>query len=143
MNILEILTPKRLLGNFGEREAARLLKRKGYKIIKRNFTADGSEIDIIAECAEAVVFVEVKSRSTDKINPKESRPAAAITPEKQRKIINAAKIYCAFNPKDKKKRFDVIEVLVEGEGKARRVKDIKHIMGAFDKSSAYAGYVKR
>ena len=49
MRILDILTPKRRIGNFGEREAVRLLRKKGYKILKRNYTALGAEIDIIAQ----------------------------------------------------------------------------------------------
>jgi Holliday junction resolvase-like predicted endonuclease len=39
----------RLLGAFGEREAARLLRKKGYKIVSANFRTYVGEIDIIAE----------------------------------------------------------------------------------------------
>ena len=41
MNILEILTPKRIIGNFGEKEAARMLRKKGYRILEQNYTARG------------------------------------------------------------------------------------------------------
>ena len=53
----------RLLGAFGEREAARLLRKKGYKILERNFEASQGEIDIIAKDNKELVFVEVKTRT--------------------------------------------------------------------------------
>ena len=49
MNILKVLTPERRIGNLGERVAARHLRRKGYRILERNYTAAGAEIDIIAK----------------------------------------------------------------------------------------------
>ena len=89
MNILKILTEKRLKGNLGERAAAKYLKKKGYKILERNLVANGNEIDIVAfdKKRNTVVFTEVKARSIRGIGSFESRPAASVTPEKQRKII--------------------------------------------------------
>ena len=49
MKILEVLTRSRIIGNVGERAAAVYLKRKGYKIIERNYVAENNEIDIIAK----------------------------------------------------------------------------------------------
>ena len=48
MNILKVLTPRRSLGNLGENYAARLLKKKGYRILERNYIGKWGEIDIIA-----------------------------------------------------------------------------------------------
>lgn len=53
---------KRVAGNLGEDEACRFLKKNGYRILERNFTIRGGEIDIICEKGEYVVFVEVKLR---------------------------------------------------------------------------------
>ncbi len=138
MKILEILTPKRRLGNFGERAAVKLLKREGYKILERNYAAEGHEIDIIAQKGDTVAFIEVKTRDEEKIGRWESRPAAAVTPEKQRKIIHTAAYYSGYHPLGKKLRFDVIEVYASVDGEKRSVAEIKHIIGAFDKNSAYA-----
>ena len=137
MKILEILTPKRIIGNLGEREAARLLRRKGYKILKRNYTALGAEIDIIARKDNLTAFVEVKTRNVKYLGYKEARPASSVTPEKQRKIIKAASYYQTHNPSDTRLRLDVIEVYTEGVGRHVKVKEIKHLEGAFDKNSAY------
>ena len=87
MKILELLTEKKRTGNAGETAAAKFLKKQGYKILKRNYEALGYEIDIIAANKEFTVYCEVKTRTLGHENPKEPRPASAVTPEKQRKIL--------------------------------------------------------
>ena len=137
MRILELLTPKRIICNHGEREAVRYLKRNGYKILKKNYVALGYEIDIIARRENVTAFIEVKARDIKHLGYKESRPASSVTPEKQRKIIKAASYYNAHHPSDTRLRLDVIEVYLEDNGKGNRVKEIKHIEGAFDKNTAF------
>ena len=133
MKILELLTERRKIGNVGEKAAAKLLKKSGYKILERNYVSLGYEIDIIAKDREHVVFCEVKTRTIGKENPKESRPAAAVTPEKQRKIISAAKYYnTSINP-GRKLRFDVIEVFLDDK---KEVVKINHLPSAFNYDTA-------
>ena len=138
MKILELKTIKRLLGNYGERVACRYLKRNGYRIEKRNFVGDSHEIDIIASDKETMLFVEVKTRTLGKENPNEPRPASSVTPKKQRAIISAAKMYSAFNPTSKKKRFDVIEVYVASNCKRKHVAEIKHLINTFNVNTAFS-----
>lgn len=135
MKILEVATEKRKTGNIGERAASRFLKRNGYKIIKRNYADSKNEIDIIAENKEYTVFVEVKSRTLGHQSPKEPRPASAVTPEKQRRIISAARYYIASRNEHKKLRFDVIEVYLADE-KRKKVKEILHLKAAFNYDTA-------
>ena len=137
MKILELLTPKRLIGNLGEREAARFLRKKGYKILEKNYVAADAEIDIIARKDNVTTFIEVKTRNIKSLGYKEARPGSSVTPEKQRKIIKAAGIYNSRNPQNTRLRLDVIEVYVEGTDKKVKVKEIKHIEGAFDKNTAF------
>ena len=47
----------RQIGLQGEEQAARLLQHKGYRLIARNFTAAGGEIDLIALDGKTLVFV--------------------------------------------------------------------------------------
>ena len=68
---------------------------------------------------------------------KDGGPASAVTPEKQRGIITAAKCYLGFNRPDTRARLDVIEVLVKNGGKRRRVVEIKHLKGAFNLNTAH------
>ena len=137
MEILKIDTEQRKLGDLGEREAAKHLKKKGYKILEKNYVMLEHEIDIIAECESAVVFVEVKTRTTASISEKEPRPASAVTPKKQRSIISAAKGYLATHHPDKHVRFDIIEVYVDKDERGRRTLKLKHLENAFNKNTAY------
>ena len=142
MKILELLTPLRKKGNLGERAAARYLRRQGYKILQRGYVAGGHEIDIIAESRDVVAIVEVKTRTVrDKVGY-ESRPAASVTPEKQRSIIAAAKYFIATKTEGKPVRLDVVEVYLEEKKRGHRVVDIKHLKAAFDLNTARVGYRK-
>ena len=51
-------------GDKAEERAAKYLKDKGYKILKRNYLCPLGEVDIIAKKDGAIVFVEVKQRSS-------------------------------------------------------------------------------
>ncbi len=130
MKILEILTPKRKLGNLGEQLAIKHLKKSGYKILEHNYVANGHEIDIIAENKDYVIFAEVKTRTSSDENDG-IRPALAVTSDKQRKILSAANFYHRFLSTDKMLRFDVIEVF-----KYNDKTKINHIEGAFNANSA-------
>ena len=131
MEILNIKTRNREIGNFGEKAAEKLLKSEKYKIIERNFVAVNHEIDIIAENKDTQIFVEVKCRMENEGSHSSYRPAAAVNEKKQHAIIKAASYYTAFNPSDKKKRFDVIEVFVKETNGKLNVSKINHIEGAF------------
>ena len=135
MKILEILTEKRRLGNRGERAAARYLWYHGYRILERNFVRHGAEIDLIAQKRDTVVFVEVKTRVREHQNPREPRPASAVTPQKQRKIIAAAQCYTPAMQRGLRYRFDIIEVYFSANP-TFKARQIVHIPGAFNKNSA-------
>lgn len=137
MKILEVKTEDRALGNYGEGEAVKLLRRLGYKILERNFVISGHEIDIIAENKEILAFVEVKTRSVTSKRTWEPRPASAVTPDKQRGIIAAASAYAAHRASGKRIRLDIIEVYVSGDAGKWKLEDIKHLPAAFDKTTAY------
>lgn len=138
MNILKIFTEKRKIGNLGERAAARHLFKNGYRIIKKNYTAVGAEIDIIARKRNVLAFVEVKARNIKHLGSFEARPASAVTPEKQRKIISAASYFISRYNAECRIRFDVIEVYLDDSKRGVKVKEIKHLIDAFNKNTAYS-----
>lgn len=135
MRVLKIDTDERRLGDFGEKEAAKFLRKAGYKILHTNYVDRGHEIDIVAENKEYLIFVEVKTRDVSKSDPREPRPASAVDKKKQMSIILASK-YLSLTVKGKKKRFDVIEVYADASGACPKVVDIKHLMGAFNFNTA-------
>ncbi len=137
MKILKVFTLQRKIGNLGEREAAKFLRKAGYRILEKNYVALGSEIDIIARKKDVTAFIEVKTRNVKHLGYKESRPGASVTPEKQRKIIKAAGFYSAHHPSDTRLRFDVIEVYTEDSKRGIKVREVRHLVGCFDKTSAF------
>ncbi len=133
MEILKVKTRNREVGDFGENAAEKFLKKKKYKIIARNYVAVGHEIDIIAENGDMQIFVEVKCREDNDNSMFPTRPAMAVNRKKQEAIIKTASYYTCYNPSEKKKRFDVIEVYVKNVNGKLQVNDINHIEGAFTK----------
>ncbi|MDO4544925.1 MAG: YraN family protein [Bacillota bacterium] len=104
---------RRELGQMGETIAAELLKRKGYRIIRRNYRNKAGEIDIIAGKGSAIHFVEVKTRQ----NHHYGRPCEAVTEEKKQHIRKAAYLYLnevksrGYVPG--RTSFDIMEITVE------------------------------
>ena len=128
----------RKVGAVGEDIAEKYLKKQGYKIIERNYHASRfSEIDIIARRDNITAFIEVKTRNVKNLGQMETRPASSVTPEKQRKIIKTANYYSTHKRPDTRFRFDVIEVYIEDGILNKKVKEIKHLEGAFDLNSAF------
>jgi len=102
------------LGREGERIAAAFLRRNGYKVLYRNFSAaHGGEVDIVCRDKRTgtLVFVEVKTRTSLDLG----RPAEAVNPEKQRLISKGALAWLRMlgNP-DIRYRFDIVEIVMNG-----------------------------
>lgn len=99
-------------GASGEKIARRFLRRNGYKILRRNFRGrSGGEIDIVCRERDTLVFVEVKTRTSQEFG----RPFEAIHPDQQRRISLGALAWLRLldNP-DILFRFDVVEVIATG-----------------------------
>ncbi len=116
------------LGAQGEELACRHLEANGYTIVARNMHSRYGEIDIIAEKNGCYVFVEVKTRSSERF----ARPSDAVSPAKRMKLIKTAALWLSEDKRDEyPARFDVIEVL---PGLSDNIPRIHHIMDAFDAS---------
>lgn len=103
------------LGRWGEEEAVRFLRRRGMKIVARNYRAPVGEIDIVAREKKQLVFIEVKTRRSHRFGT----PQEAVGVRKQRQIIRAAQWYIADEGGDQlQSRFDVIAVMPNGNGEA-------------------------
>ncbi len=122
---------RKKLGNRGEKIAANFLRKRGYRIIEKNYRSRLGEIDIVARENDSVVFVEVKTRrSTDFGLPEE-----ALSYDKRRRLSKVAMGYLAHRRiEDINCRFDVVSILMDDK-KVRTVKRIELIKNAFP--SAY------
>ena len=117
----------KITGQCGEDIATDLLKKKGCKIVQRNFTCKTGEIDIIAKDKENLIFVEVKTRRSDKFGT----PAEAVTYNKKQNIVKTAKMYLLKNPTDLNIRFDIIEVYGCFDGESFSVEETNHFEQVF------------
>ena len=77
---------RKLLGRSGEDRAARHLAGLGYRVLERNYRTPQGEIDLIALDGGTVVFVEVKTRTSDAYGA----PELAVNPAKQQRMVKAA-----------------------------------------------------
>lgn len=114
------------LGKFGEDAAVKYLKKNKYTVTQRNYNIRGGEIDIIAEKGGYVIFIEVKTRSSDDYGG----GAEAVTHTKQQRIIRAAQFYL-MGKEDVPVRFDVIAVNGHISGRKFVTESIEHIENAF------------
>lgn len=98
-------------GDIGERAVCRYLRRRGFRILSRNYRVRGGEIDIIASRFRYIVFVEVKTRSAATDKERFGRPADAVDEAKKAHLQRAARRYLAEASHPRKKpRFDLAEV---------------------------------
>ncbi len=107
------MTKERLdFGKKGEKAAESFLKKKGYRILKKNYRTKVGEIDLIAEHNNVLVFIEVKSRTDSALE----HPFMAVTPRKQKKTAQTASCFLVQNKVgDREIRFDVVSVLLGNE----------------------------
>ncbi|MBI2775582.1 YraN family protein [Candidatus Dependentiae bacterium] len=102
---------RKIIGQLGEDAAVQHLLSNNYTIVARNFRKKGGEIDIIAQKKDLIVFVEVKTRTSNYFALSE-----IIVPSKQRKIIITAHSYILENKlRDYILRFDIALVHQVGE----------------------------
>lgn len=120
-------------GLWGEDEAARFLRRKGWRILAQRARLDRrNELDLVARAGDTLVFVEVKTRASETFG----RPGAAVTPAKQRSLSRAAVRYVARRRVALPYvRFDVVEVVGRPGDAAAPV--IRHIENAFPLDRRY------
>ena len=116
---------RKALGALGERHAARLLRAKGMRLLEGNFRARRGEIDLIARDRDVLVFVEVRTRTSEE----SLSPLASVDARKQGHIARAARAYRrARRLPECYCRYDVVEVIATPAG---QVRDVRHIEGAF------------
>ncbi len=112
---------KKWVGQRFESYTADWLTYNGYKILKRNYSAEHKEIDIIALKNGTICFVEVKSERISPENSDRDTPPEKITPEKMRNIVSGARFYIAelrkngIDPYEFDYRFDGAGILFDEE----------------------------
>ena len=116
---------KRKRGAKGEEIAAAHLKKKGYKIIARNYNCLVGEMDIIALDGECLVFIEVRSRWSDRFGT----PEESITADKVARLTKIGRYYLAKEVRREVPcRFDFIGIMLDNGDNVLRLNHIENII---------------
>ena len=117
-------------GALGERAAKKHLKRSGLKFLTANFRSARGEIDLIFRDEDCLVFVEVKTRSSEDW----TRPAAAVDARKRRLLSQCSLDYLKLlHYPPVKIRFDIVEVILrDGD-----VHEVRHLPNTFAMAAPY------
>lgn len=112
------------IGRRGENAAIRYLMMQEYEILERNWSCPAGEADVIALDDGALVFIEVKTRTS----LERGFPSEAVDAKKRSRYEKIAAWYLRSSDfVDISVRFDVIELLVVGDDRAM----VRHLKNAF------------
>lgn len=115
---------KLTLGREGERVAEQFLKRKGYRVVERNYRCPAGEVDLIVLDRRVIVFVEVKTRSGHGFGT----PLEAVPRWKQKNMIQTATFFLHQKRlHNRDARFDVVGISWPG-----REPMVEHVENAFE-----------
>lgn len=116
------MTDKIKRGNEGEEKAASFLIQNGYKILERNYRYKHSEIDLIVQKENWLVFVEVKTRTSHRFG----YPEEFVDEKKADKILEGAEQYLFENNWQGNVRYDVIAISIK-----KGITEVNHFEDAF------------
>jgi len=127
---LKELPPHLRHGELGEQAARKHLQRQGMKFLTANFRTRRGEIDLVFRDQDCLVFVEVKTRSSEEW----TRPAAAVDRQRRQRLTRTGLDYLRKlkNPRVKV-RFDIVEVLLADGA----VREIRHLPNSFPMEQPY------
>ncbi|MFD2513219.1 YraN family protein [Pontibacter locisalis] len=109
-------------GQQGEQVAAQYLLQKGYILLHRNYRYRRSEVDIIAKKNHMLVFIEVKTRTTDIYG----YPEEAVNNKKERMLLKAADQYIHATSWQHEIRFDIISITLTKPITIHHIEDAFH-----------------
>jgi len=148
-----MISTTKKLGDLGEKIATDYLKKKGYKILAKNYIPkwlgfDKKEIDIVTEKENIITFIEVKTLQLREAEEKGSESAEGHFPSrfaqdepflpeqkvnflKQRKIKKAAESYLLEKkiPLEKKWQIDIISIKIDLNSKRAKLRHFKNAIG--------------
>lgn len=129
-------------GEIGENIAVKFLMKQGFSILDRNYTKKWGEIDIVAEKANKIYFVEVKSVSRETLNtfiPKsyndsderyQHRPEDNMHPWKLKRLSRTIQTYLLSEriPDEKEWQVDLLVIYLCQKEKKAKIKVVSDII---------------
>jgi putative endonuclease len=111
------------IGKYGEDLASDFLTRQGARIVDRNYHTRYGEIDLIAIIGDEILFVEVKTRTSQEYG----YPEQAINYFKVRHLHKAIQIYLQEKRLDNFWRLDAVSVELNCENKKAKIRWFKDV----------------
>lgn len=122
------MSERNRLGAHAEQLVADHYTADGYTIEARNYRCPLGEIDLIAARGDLLVFIEVRSTTTDYLDS----PTRTVSAAKQKRIARTADRYLAARPQAPRDiRFDVVGVHLGNKKKGRGAARLQPIANAF------------
>jgi len=122
----DFFTKRVELGRKGEEIAADFLEDAGYNILKRNYRIGHSDIDVLAQNRETLVFVEVRTKSKGD----NGMPEDSLTAKKLKRMRHTAELYIAFHNYKGPARLDAVCIILNDSD---RVTHLEHYTGVLSK----------
>jgi putative endonuclease len=118
-------TPRQVLGAAGEQLARRHLERRGYRFVAANWRRPYGELDLVMRDGDVLVFVEVKTRSGQRLVTAEE----SLTPAQARRLLRGAQYFLAERAELASLfwRIDLVAITLEPTGAVSR---LTHIVDA-------------
>ncbi|MFA5187796.1 MAG: YraN family protein [Patescibacteria group bacterium] len=115
---------KQNIGKYGQEVARKWLQARDYNFLAANFSTRHGELDLIFEKNKQIIFVEVKTRLSDKFG----LPEEAVTEQKKAKMSEAGLKYLAANQiASDNYRFDIVAVEIDKANKKAKIRHHKGI----------------
>jgi putative endonuclease len=118
---------KQETGRLGEDLACQALKKKGYRILERNYRCRYGEIDIVARKSDCLVFVEVRTKTGTAFGT----PEESVTTQKKQRLTASVMSYLESHgglPEDWRVDFVAVDLDAAGK-KAIRIDIIQDALG--------------
>ena len=106
-------------GRAGENRAAAYLLQQGYTIVRKNYRHRRAEVDIIAQKENLLIFVEVKTRGTDRYG----YPEEAVNAKKEALLLGAAEAFIYETDWQHEIRFDIISITLNSPVSIHHIED--------------------
>ena len=114
---------KKDVGILGEKLALNYLKKRGYKIVEKNYRCKAGEIDLVATEKDYLVFIEVRTKTSSYFG----RPSESITYVKKKKLITLAFTYLGAHYKiNTLWRIDFIAIELDNNGVLKNIELIEN-----------------
>lgn len=111
------------IGKIGEEFARKYLKDKGYQVLEQNCRTRYSEIDLICQKDNELVFVEVRTKTNERFG----LPEESLNKKKINKLIRSANAYVVKKRWPGPCRIDAVCVVLVQDGTANRIEHHENI----------------